>query len=80
MNNLSLKNKIMIELNRNLSFLIIKNFNFEISYRERDQYEHRVVELDRQVTQNELQTQTQTKEKENLLLQVYFLLIEIKFY
>jgi pyruvate/oxaloacetate carboxyltransferase len=70
----------MIELNRNLSFLIIKKFNFEISCRERDQYEHRVVELDRQVTQNELQTQTQTKEKENLLLQVYFFSIEIKFF
>ena len=38
--------------------------------RERDQYEHRVVELDRQITQNELQIQTQIKDKENLLLQL----------
>jgi hypothetical protein len=39
-------------------------------FRERDQYERRVVELDRQGSQNELHVQTQTKEKENLLLQV----------
>jgi progesterone-induced-blocking factor 1 len=38
--------------------------------RERDQYERRVVELDRQITQNELQIQTQIKDKENLLLQL----------
>jgi progesterone-induced-blocking factor 1 len=67
-NNLILKNKIMIELNRNLFFYLINSM--KIFSRERDQYEHRVVELDRQITQHELHTQTQTKEKENLLHQL----------
>ena len=47
-------------------------FWFLFFARERDQYESRVVELDRKVTQDELQMQTQTKEKENLFHQVYF--------
>jgi progesterone-induced-blocking factor 1 len=60
----------MIELNRNLNLFFlnyIKNFFFR---RERDQYERRIVDLDRQITQNDLQIQTQIKEKENLLLQL----------
>lgn len=63
----------MIELKRNLSsFLIISNiyiYSFCLSS-ERDEYERRVVDLDRQITQHKLQIQTQTKEKENLLLQL----------
>ena len=38
--------------------------------RERDQFERRVQELDRQLTQTDLQIQAQNKERENLLLQV----------
>ncbi len=50
---------------------------FFFSSRERDQYEHRIVELDRQLNQNELQIQTQIKEKENLLTQVNFYFFSI---
>jgi len=70
-NNSISKNKITIELKR-MEFFHSKS-NLTISFRrERDQYERRVVELDRQITQNELQIQNQTKEKENLLIQVNF--------
>ena len=54
-------------LNQKRNILI---FVILFSYSERDQYEHRIVELDRQVTQHDLHIQTQIKEKENLLLQV----------
>jgi hypothetical protein len=37
---------------------------------ERDQYERRVVELDRQVTHDQLQIQAQNKEKDQQLQQV----------
>ncbi|CAF0964898.1 unnamed protein product [Rotaria sp. Silwood1] len=47
-----------------------KKQNYDRIKSERDQYERRVVELDRQITQDELQIQTHTKEKENLLLQL----------
>ncbi|CAF1266072.1 unnamed protein product [Adineta steineri] len=46
-----------------------KKQNYDRIKSERDQYEHRIVELDRQITQNELHIQTHIKEKENLLLQ-----------
>ncbi|CAF0983362.1 unnamed protein product [Adineta ricciae] len=54
-----------------------KKQNYDRIKSERDQYEHRIVELDRQITQNELHIQTQTKEKENLLLQLAELRQEI---
>ncbi|CAF1046498.1 unnamed protein product [Rotaria sordida] len=54
-----------------------KKQNYDRIKSERDQYEHRIVELDRQITQDELQIQTHTKEKENLLLQLAELRQEI---
>ncbi|CAF4013396.1 unnamed protein product, partial [Rotaria magnacalcarata] len=65
--------KTASELNeyKNLSEqLDFKKQNYDRIKTERDQYERRVVELDRQITQDELQIQTQIKEKENLLLQL----------
>ncbi|CAF3584409.1 unnamed protein product [Rotaria socialis] len=65
--------KTASELNeyKNLSEqLDFKKQNYDRVKAERDQYERRVVELDRQITQDELQIQTQIKEKENLLLQL----------
>lgn len=75
-NNSILKNKIMIELNCNLISALAVWDDFLFS-RERDQYERRVVELDRQLTQNDLQIQAQNKDKENLLVQVF--IVRIRF-
>ena len=75
-NRMNSRSKITIELKGNVPALIVKNI-LTLYLSERDQYEHRIVELDRQITQNELHIQTQTKEKENLLLQVKYI-IELK--
>lgn len=72
-NRMNLRSKITIELKGNVLALMGKN-DFTLYLSERDQYEHRIVELDRQITQNELHIQTQTKEKENLLLQVKYII------
>ena len=75
-NRMNSRIKSTSELKGNVPTLIVKNI-LTLYLSERDQYEHRIVELDRQITQNELHIQTQTKEKENLLLQVKYI-IELK--
>lgn len=71
-NNLILKNKITIESNCKNENIKKKNSLINSFCRERDQFERRIADLDRQIAQEQLHIQTQNKEKENLLQQVKF--------
>lgn len=70
-NNSILKNKIMIELNRNDFIFLFEIFSIiSLFFSERDQFERRIADLDRQIMQDQLQFQSLAKEKDHLLQQV----------